>query len=222
MAFNDLFKLTSSGELVISDEAQSIPEYKRLITRDKGSKGDGEGRRKKQSKRELLYMYHMVHPASICANLPNYEKIVLAKRTADLDEDWKADKDVLKAIDRYKIDIKLTSTGNSYYAAEKSLFSMSEDIKFLQEQADNLKAILRDKSRELNANGIQKLEDTGLVKEVVALIKELSSVQKEIAKNIAELPKMKAVVDDLATKFAEEGGGKIKVVGNRELGNREL
>lgn len=222
MAFNDLFRVTIAGGLTISEEAKAIPEYRRLISRDKGSKGDGDGRRKEQSKRELLYMYHMVHPASICANLPYKEKKALAIKTAGLEPDWKEDIDVTKAIDRYQEDIELTSIGNSYYAAERSMFSTASDIKFLQEQADNLKSLLRAKSNELNTNKIQNLEDTGLIKEVLGLIKELSTIQSEILKNIEKLPKAKSIVDLLATKFAEEGGNKIKVVGDRELGNREL
>lgn len=221
MAFNDLFKLTTAGGIQISDEAKTIPEYRRIISRDKGSKGDGDGRRKEQAKRELLYMYHMVHPASVCAKLPYKEKRALAIRTAGLEEDFKEDIDITKAVSRYQLDIQLTAIGNSYYAAEKSMFSMAEDIKFLQEQADNLKSLLREKSKELNENKTVKLEDTGLAKELIGLMKELSSIQAEIAANIAKLPKLKETVDLLATKFAEEGGGKLKIIGNRELGNRE-
>ena len=221
MSFNTLLKVSSSGKITISEEAYTIPEYKNLISKDKGSKGDHDGRKKERTKKYFLYMYHLIHPASINANILSYsERKKAAIKTSGLEEDFKEHDDLIKAIERYKSDIKLTSIGNAYYAAEKSLFSIAEDIKYYQDQADDLKIMYRTKLAEFK--NVIDLENLEPVKVISGLLDNLTKTQGELLKNIERLPKAKAIVDDLAAKFAEEGGGKIKKVGGGQVGNREL
>lgn len=222
MALDELFEFKGSGNIVISKQAKTIPVYKRIITKDKGSEGDSDGRLKKRAIAEILYVYHMVHPGSVCKNLGYAEKKRQAIKEAGLPADWKEQDYITEAIVAYEAHIELSALGNSYYAAERSMFSVAEDIKFLQDTTDNLKYLIREKIKVINNLTVDSIEDTALVKELLTLTKELSKVQSEIADNITKLPKMKAVVDDLSLKFAEEGGGKIKPVGGGEIGNREL
>jgi len=214
--------LTLKGtDVEIHPMAKLVPEYKMIIMKSEPVKGDNDGRKKIQAKKEFLYIYHLIDPRSICSNLPYSQRREKARITAGLDEDWKESQFVTAAVLRYKEDILLSATGNSYYAAERSLFSVAEDVKWLQEECDGVKSNLRDKLKQLKKNNTLALEDTALVNEVVAMIDNISSTQKKILAIIKDMPAMKVVVEDLYNKYAQEGGGKVRIHGGGDLGNRE-
>lgn len=220
MSFEKIFVLDSEGNIEINPLAKQIPEYKMVLMKDKGSEGDYDGRRKLKSKKEFLYIYHMCDPRSLCYNLGQIDKEIVAKKTAGLPEDWKESDFIIDAIVRYKLDIILTATGNSYYAAEKGLFSVAEDIKYLQDENENLKSELREELKKMRA-----MRDTAdrvtAIAEITNLIKTITDNQKNMSTVIQSLPKLKQTVDELAAKYAEEGGGSARIHGGGTLGNRE-
>lgn len=224
MSFDKIFKLTGSGkdiEIEISPTAKEIPEFKQIIWKDKGSKGDYDGRLKHQAKRIFLYIYYVADPRSTCANLALTDRKNKARSLAGLEEDWKETQLIVAAIVVYKDLLELSATANSYYAAEKALYALAEDIKWAHEECENHKTLLRAKIKEANSKSTVGLVDVAAMKEYSAIVTALSKAQDTLADLIERLPKLKKTVDELAAKFAEEGGGKARIHGGRELGNRE-
>lgn len=220
MAFDKVFKLTSEGDIELSPFAKKVPEYKAIIVKKVFVAGDSEGKKKLWNERVFIYIYHLVDPRSECKNLSAIERRVKALERAGLEPDFKDTQIVLEAINRYKEDIPLNATANAYYASEKALYSVAEDTKWLLETSNNVKEILRAKIKELNT-GIIKLEDTGLLKEMLSCIESITKVEKDISNVIKTLPDMKKVLDELAAKYSEEGGGQQRIHGGGTLGNRE-
>jgi ribosomal protein L17 len=221
MSFEKVFNITPDGDIELSPIAKQIPEYKEIIIHSPRVDRDSDGRKKTWAKQVFLYIYHFVDPRSQCKNLSAIERRKKALELAGCKPDFKDSGLVVAAMARYKQDLPLDATANAYFASEKALYSVSEDIKWMLENTNNVKEILRGNLTRLNQENTIKVEDTGLIKEIIVLMKELSSTEKDIASVIKELPTMKKVLDELAAKYAEQGGGKQKVHGGGELGNRE-
>ena len=97
-----LLKVNNALELEIIPEILEIPEFKAIVKRVKKCKGDNDGRLKLMAKKELAYVYHM---ASDEGPYFSYEPKERHQRLAnDLFEDhtWKADDEILKAIEKFK------------------------------------------------------------------------------------------------------------------------
>lgn len=79
-----------------------IPEFKRLIARDKGSPGDADGRKKFRSIKELTYIYHISDPRSPLESFQPYEREQKALQYAELAEQ-DIDEVVLDALSEYEV-----------------------------------------------------------------------------------------------------------------------
>ncbi len=56
----NLLVVTNDFDVSVSPEALELKAFKALVTRDKGSKGDADGRKKYRAKKEFAFIYHMV------------------------------------------------------------------------------------------------------------------------------------------------------------------
>lgn len=88
---------------VFNPEVRMFKPLKRLLERDKGSKGDVDGRKKLVSTKELAFIYWYIDPRSNYVDVYPDEKIRAEriKKHLDLPEDWKIDVDIKAAIDFY-------------------------------------------------------------------------------------------------------------------------
>lgn len=97
----NIFDVDKDGNLIILPESKAVPEVRALVTRDKGSAGDHDGRKKMRTIQEMLYIWHM---NNIKSPYFNYKESDRHKRLAkDLfeDEQWKPDQKVLDLQKRY-------------------------------------------------------------------------------------------------------------------------
>ena len=86
------YKVDDNGNISISNEARQVEPYKSIILRDKGSKGDAQGRKKHMAMKELAYIYWMCHstsPFMVHKNLE--ERSDQVKLRVGLPEKWKPD-----------------------------------------------------------------------------------------------------------------------------------
>lgn len=88
---------------VVHPTLRTIEEFNKIIRRDRGSKGDAQGRIKLKACKELAYVYHMVrHDSPYVA----YDEELRSKKIIEdvfKDEpDWKPDKVVNDAIAKYE------------------------------------------------------------------------------------------------------------------------
>lgn len=79
-----------------------IPQFKRLIHRDRGSKNDVDGRKKFQTIRELTFIYHFTDPRSPIENIEDlFERREKALQYAELKEK-DIDAAVVEAMEEYE------------------------------------------------------------------------------------------------------------------------
>lgn len=85
-----------------SEYAYQLDAFKNVIVRDKGSKGDSQGRKKQRASQEITYVYHMCDPRSPYFELAEQYRHDRVKKAIFKDEKWEADEIVREAISFYK------------------------------------------------------------------------------------------------------------------------
>jgi hypothetical protein len=78
-----------------------MPPFNKILVRDKGSKGDVDGRKKKQATKELAFVWFWANPVSPYYEYDLDQKTFKIKRAVGLDDSWKMDNAVTEAIDFY-------------------------------------------------------------------------------------------------------------------------
>lgn len=220
---NTLFILSVDGELEVSKpEAKSIPAYKALFDRDKGSIGDSDGRKKRIACAEIKYIYLVYDVRSIYYNLPLNEKKSKARANVGLPDNWKEDEVLEIAKEQYLADFQLTGAGKAYFVAERGYHSLASDCALIQDTIVELKALLISRVKTLESNKkLGAVELQTVVEETNNVMSEIVKLQDNLMKNIEKFDKIGQTVKQLAAKFAEEGGNLRTPVGGGELGNRE-
>ena len=93
---------------VFNPEVRMFTPFRKLIERDKGSKGDADGRKKNMATKELAFIYWFADPRS------NYretyqdqnERVNKIKKLLDLPDDWTPDVLIREAVDFYLEEIQ--------------------------------------------------------------------------------------------------------------------
>jgi hypothetical protein len=105
-----------------------IPQFKRLIQRDKGSPGDNEGRRKLKAKKELAFIYFDLDFTSPIYNYEPYERRQEALRYATLTEK-DIDQDVMAAHDEYdRLLLESSPSLKTLRSVEKSMLAFNKHL----------------------------------------------------------------------------------------------
>lgn len=217
MAHSEYFILNKDKELEINKpEVKKVPEYKALFDRDKGNKAT-----QMLACDELFYIYLVHDVRSKYYNLDLEEKKIKAKKDAKLPDKWKEDEKLENAVIRYKEDFKLSSSGNAYAVAERAAYTMSEDTSIMQDNLIRLKREAQGKLNKLQSDTIGELEKATIINEYLAIVSNITKIQKDILTNIKEFKGLNKLVKDLAIEFAEDGGSLRVVVGGGTVGNRE-
>jgi hypothetical protein len=91
-------------EVEISPYMLQVSEFKELVRRDKGMKGDSTGRYKKRARAELAYIWLMCNPKSPFLESYDDESMRHTEvvNSLDLPDNWKVDDTVKNAIDKYQ------------------------------------------------------------------------------------------------------------------------
>lgn len=130
----NLFDISENYTVELNKEwVMMIPEFAAVVKADKGSKGDGDGRKKLKAKRQLSYIYFMVDPRSPIYEWEFEEKKAEALRYAEIKKE-----DVTSLVDKaYEVYEKMCSKASralrTYHSVLKSLDSLDkyyEDIDF--------------------------------------------------------------------------------------------
>jgi len=120
-----LFEVNDQGVPEISTEARTIQVFKKLITRDKGSEGDHDGRKKYQATKELAFVYFYAKFDSPYEAYEEYDRVLKVKKAVGLEEKWKIDKDIQEAIDYFK-EVQRTPAMAYLESVEKAVKNMSD------------------------------------------------------------------------------------------------
>lgn len=222
MENRELFSIDENGLLIINRiEARQIKEFKEILSNDKGSEGDYDGRRKYQAFKEFLYIYHMASPKSIYRDLPDKARKTRAILEAGLGKDWKESQLIKDAVQEYKNVFALSGSEHAYYNASKGLYSIGEDIALFNEA--NARTREKIKKLKLEIEIGNDTPDQLEQKEYLLdkLTENLSKNTQEVIKLSSVLPSAYKALEDLYEKMRKESEGKKKIFGGGEIGNRE-
>ena len=198
-------------------------EFKTILERDKGSKGDSQGRKKIQATKELTYIYFIADQLSI-PNKEGYNKEKsheFAKREAGLEDDWKIDKDIDDAILKYKTLQQDIPSLNILTSLKRGLNTSAEVINILVDKmTETIKQlesadILEDDY--IEDDGTFKPNPNSAAKKLEKLVGHLTKIL-EISSKVPKTMKEISEVEETVKKEMSEIGN---IRGERTLGNRE-
>lgn len=108
-------------------EARAMPVFAEIIKRDRGSKGDHDGRYKQHACRELAWIYHMVDFDSPYFNLEEEERDMQLREDL-FEEPWQPDDVVLQAYHKYK-SLRVTPSMKLLDAANEAVGKLEEYLR---------------------------------------------------------------------------------------------
>lgn len=124
-----LFEMGDNNMVTLNKEWISlIPEFRRLLARDKGGPGDGSGKYKKQAQREFTYIFLMYDFRSPFENYPDREREQEALRASELTKGKiESDGDIWAAIRMYEKLMEKVSPTLSSWRKMKTTVQTLED-----------------------------------------------------------------------------------------------
>lgn len=149
--------------------ARTIDSFLYLITRDRGSKGDSQGRKKRRASKEFSYIYFMYDPRSSFYDIPDEDerhKTVKGLLFNEEDE-WEPDEAVEEASEDYKKAVETVSMRllQSAYGAIEKIRAYLEELDLTKEdKKGKLKYSVKDVIKVLSdlddlLEGLSKLEE---------------------------------------------------------------
>ena len=119
-----IFQTNEEGIPELIPEAKMLVPFKKLIFRDKGSKGDVDGRKKYLAMKEIAFVYWYAKFDSPYDQYEDPEKTKQIAKSVGLELDWKVDKEIKDAIDFFK-DLQRTKSMEYLESVEYAVKSMS-------------------------------------------------------------------------------------------------
>lgn len=212
----ELFILDQSTRMVDLNKEwiSTIKEFKKILTRDKGSKGDIDGRKKFQALREFTFMYHYCDYASKYANYSEEDKLKECILNAELpdDFDFTKDPDLVAAVSRYK--------GLQETPALKLLYEAKEGLHLAHKVIRKIRLHIETQLANIDLGAIVDEGEDGKkkVKSPLISLKENLEALMSLANEVE--PAM-TTVDNLTEKVKKQLGDKTELRGGREKGTRE-
>lgn len=219
----DIFLISKEGLLEINKiEARTVKEFRTILIRDRGKQieGDYDGRRKWFAFRELMYIYLYHHPASMYRDLPDEIRHEKCIEHAELPDNWKVDKVINLAADKFLSLVGMTALHHSYINANKGVYSLGEDLKFFNNLRDKIRNKIKDKTLQLE-DTIDEENVQKLTAEIDSSTLRLMDMGTKINAISNALPLAFDTVEKLKIKLLKESQGGGKLYGGGELNNRE-
>jgi hypothetical protein len=190
-----LFELKDNNMVGLNKEwISTIPQFRRLLARDKGGAGDGSGKYKKQATREFTYIFHLLDFHSPLENYPKAKRKQMALEFAGLagkETDVDNDADLQDAIELYAELLANSSTSLQTLRAMKSARQAMDSY--------------------LETVDFSKRDDKG----------QLVHSVKQVQDNIIGMPKAQAALDDMEEKVKQEMLDTFEMRGGAEKGYGE-
>jgi hypothetical protein len=208
-----LFIPLENGDIQINKpELTRHPLLRPLIVKQKS----------KEQVDRLMYVYLMSDIGSMYNHLLGDEKYQAVKAHFGYDDLWKPTPDMTIAVETYEKLMDLSPTGRAYKTALTAVYETGKDLDKQQETIVMLKGSLTTRINDIkNTSAFTESEKMNNIKEAMAYMTEIATIQKELIKNLKDLPALIELVKNLAAKFALESSNKEEIHGGGELGNRE-
>ena len=184
----NLFKY-EDNKIVVDVELRLIPEFRKLIAKDKD-------RFKKDALKEFAFIYFMYDYKSPYAVYSEEERFERVKKECELEKEWKVDKTLQEAIDKY-LELLETPTVKSLKSLRESLLTSSKVIDVLRKTIE--KKVLQD----------EEIADDN-IEEAVTLLDKLLKLGSSLPTTINSLQQLEEKVkaeQSLDKKI--RGGGNV-------------
>lgn len=226
-----LFVLEGKNVVLNKPEIATIKVFKNILRRDRGSKGDAQGREKLMAYAEFAYIYHMCDLGSI----PNTEGY-----NEDKAHEWAVKQaDLLELNPDWVVDAGLEDAMNEYKELQQDIPSLNI-LKSLKEGLNSSSSLIRVMVDKMNKYVIEltELSLVGDDDEVIedpnnpeSFLPNPNSASKKLEKAIKlqsqvlglakDLPKTMEQVKVLAEQVKKELEQSHDIRGGRKLNNRE-
>lgn len=214
----------NTGELIIENEIiLATPEFKKLKDRLVVGGKDLNGYSKTYNKKELLYVFFIADWTgdNWLAGYSDNERHKAAIKECVLEENFKPDNDILKAIEKYiEIQKEHSPTISALITAKRSLNQAGKFIVDIVKQTE----ILQETVKKLT--GLVKDEED--IKQTSSIMSQINTFNTAIKSNINDLlstvstiTKYILDIEKLERKVKEEHKESIERVGNKKFGTRE-
>lgn len=198
----ELFKLGPDFLVEIDKEwISTIREFKALLVRDKGSKGDTQARKKLQAQKEFTFIYNFCDYRSKFINYSERDKLKHALANSELDPnlDISKDSELLAAIEAYRAlqttpALKLITTlKEGLHTGHRVVDRIISYLNTKLDEIDNQEGALEEKTKTVNGK-VFLIDPIKEIEEKLAVIMEISN----------KLPKTLASIEDLEDKVTKE------------------
>ena len=184
-----LFKLNESFEVEIDKDAiWTTKEFRRILQRDRGSRGDAQGRKKRQATKEFSFIYNYCDFASPYVEYEDEERFVAAAEGAGLPQEF---------LETYESDKELQAAVSKYFALRetrslklvKAAYGVIDKVRQFYEDID-----LTEKTK--NDMYVHKPKDimTGL-KDLGPTLKKLQELEQTVKKELAQSGRLRGGVE---------------------------
>ena len=195
---------------IFNPETRLIKDFNYLITRDKGSKGDNDGRKKKLATKELAFVHFMAYYNSeFLLSYEASERLPALKKHLDMPDGWKPDEAIERAVISYK-ELTYTPSMDSLVEVRESLFSANKIIKVLRRQLETVLGELDLDIGKLLSNDDEK-------KNYEIKLDKANSLYDRIIKIADKMPATLETINKLEERVKKEmqqtykGKGKVEV-----------
>lgn len=125
------------GLPVFNPEARLVKDFNNIIVRDKGSKGDNDGRKKLIATKELAFIHFITYPNSeFVTSYPEDMRMPAIRKHLGLPDGWKPDALIDLGIMTYR-ELTFTPSSDSLVEARESLFSANKLIKMMRKRLES-------------------------------------------------------------------------------------
>lgn len=115
-----------------------IKEFRDIIVRDKGSKGDNDGREKRMATKELAYIHFITyHNSEFITSYSEDERPEQIRKHLALPDGWKADALIKLACITYK-ELTSTPSSNTLVEAREALFGADKLLKIYRKKFESV------------------------------------------------------------------------------------
>ena len=199
---------------IFNPEVRMIKEFRTIIERDKGSKGDASGRYKKLATKELAYVHFMsYYNSEFITSYSEDEREAKVIKHLDLPEGWKADVQIEYACLTYKA-LTNTPSMDALREAREALFSADKILKIyrmrLQKQLQEMDMEVTGDDEDENEKKIQSKLDS--VDKTYSRIMEISK----------KMPDAMDTINKLEERVKKEMEGEMKGRGNKNINLQQL
>lgn len=190
-----------NGKVIIDPEALTIPEFKVLWKRDNTKNKD-------RALKEISYIFHLADYDSPYSNYPEKKRIETLKKDILKDENYKIDKYITEAVNKFKA---LSST-----PSEKSLYELKETLESMR----NIVSVFRSniESKLADAESLDEVIEVRRNGTVVTKLGVLNSDLIALLKTAVSIPKIIKELEDLEIQVREEKESmNVKIRGGKKI-----